>query len=303
MDKDDRIILLYGDIGNRLFDSIKAKHPNRALNCGVAEANMVSLAAGLESIGFRPVVYTISSFLYLKGLEQIKLDACYPNRSIIFVGTGGGLSYAGLGSTHHSLEDFAVLGSLPDIALFSPADNCELDIVLREALAHGGPTWIRLGKKGEPDVHLGLPEISGEWPLPPQEVTPRSASKATERIVMFSTGLLVHESMKAAARLDQIGLSVEVWSVPQLKPFPMSEITSIVGHSRYVFTVEEHVPIGGLHSLILGCLNSYPGTSVHSINSGDSFHSASGSVGNARKRKGLDSESIVTAISERVLSL
>lgn len=300
MDKDNRIVLLYGDIGNRLFDPIKVKFPSRVINCGVAEANMVSVAAGLESVGFRPVVYTISSFLYLKGLEQIKLDACYPNRSIVFVGTGGGLSYAGLGTTHHSLEDFAVLGSLPNIALFSPADNFELEIVFREALSHGGPAWIRLGKKGEPDIHPDLPESKGEWPLSPQQVTRKSSDKGTKRIVVFSTGLLVHESMKAAERLIEIGLSVEVWSVPQLKPFPENKVRGVAGQSRYVFAVEEHVPIGGLSSLILACFQSYSGPFVHSINSGDIFHSASGSVGNARRTKGLDSGEIFTTISERV---
>jgi transketolase len=302
MDSDDRVILLYGDIGNRLFDSIKAKYPSRALNCGVAEANMVSLAAGLESIGFRPVVYTISSFLYLKGLEQIKLDACYANRSIIFVGTGGGLSYAGLGATHHSLEDFAVLGSLPEIALFSPADNYELEIVLRHALNHGGPAWIRLGKKGEPDVHPASLEINEKWPLPPQQLTLKSTNKATDRITVFSTGLLVYESVKAADRLIHMGFSVEVWSVPQLKPFPASEIRAVVGQSRCVFTAEEHVPMGGLYSLVLSSLNSDFDHVVHSINSGDHFHSASGSAVSARKRRGLDSEGIFSTISGKLLA-
>lgn len=300
MDDDEKLILLYGDIGNRLFDSIKAKFPSRAMNCGVAEANMVSIAAGLASVGLRPIVYTISSFLYLKGLEQMKLDACYPNRSIIFVGTGGGLSYAGLGTTHHSLEDFCVLGSLPNMALFSPADRYELELVLSEALRLGGPAWIRLGKKGEPIVHAGAPKRSGKSPLTPELVTPAMSHRGHNRVVILATGLLVHECVEAAMKLRETGGAVEVWSIPQLKPFPEVEVRELLEDANCVITVEEHVPLGSLHSRVLACLNLKEGLEVHAINSGDFFHTAVGTSSEAKGALGLDASGIFDIIARRV---
>jgi transketolase len=152
MVKDDNVFLLYGDIGNRLFDQIKSDFPERIENAGVAEASMVGIAAGLSQAGYLPVCYTINSFLYLKALEQIKLDLAYPARKAVLVGTGGGLSYGSLGTSHHSIEDYAVLGSIPNLNLYSPADSVELELNLQDALANDGPSYLRIGKKGEREV-------------------------------------------------------------------------------------------------------------------------------------------------------
>ena len=110
-DKDERIVLLSGDIGNRLFDNFKRAHPQRFYNCGVAEANMTGVAAGLALCGLRPITYTIASFNIFRSLEQIKIDLCYQNLPVIVVGIGAGLSYASLGGTHHSCEDIAMMRS------------------------------------------------------------------------------------------------------------------------------------------------------------------------------------------------
>ena len=110
---DDTVTLLSGDIGNRLFDSFKEQNANRFFNCGVAEANMMGVAAGLATSGLRPVVYTITPFTTTRCLEQIKIDACYHNLPITIVGTGSGLAYASLGPTHHSCEDIGVLKAFP----------------------------------------------------------------------------------------------------------------------------------------------------------------------------------------------
>ena len=111
--RDERIVVLSGDIGNRLFDKFKNTYPDRFFNCGVAEANMVSLAAGLAIDGLRPFLYTITPFLTSRCYEQIKIDLCYHDLPVTLVGTGSGLSYAELGPTHHSLEDVAILRALP----------------------------------------------------------------------------------------------------------------------------------------------------------------------------------------------
>src|SRR5712691_8753697 len=147
---DTRVVLLSGDIGNKLFDKFKQQAGNRFLNCGVAEANMMSIAAGMALSGLRPVIYTITPFTTTRCFEQIRVDVCYHKAPVIIVGTGSGLSYADLGPTHHSCEDMAILRTRPGMTVLAPADSTELRLALRQALSLGGPVYMRIGKKGEP---------------------------------------------------------------------------------------------------------------------------------------------------------
>ncbi|NDB36303.1 MAG: transketolase, partial [Flavobacteriia bacterium] len=131
---DERIVLLSGDIGNRLFDEFKEVCPSRFYNCGVAEANMVGMAAGFAMQGFRPVCYTIAPFLTYRAMEQIRVDLGYHHLPVVLVGTGGGLAYASLGGTHHSCEELGMLRLIPGMTVAAPADAMELESVLDDAL-------------------------------------------------------------------------------------------------------------------------------------------------------------------------
>ena len=144
-----KLVLLSGDIGNRLFDEYKDIPNSNFLNCGVAEANMMGVAAGLAMSGLKPIVYTITPFTTTRCLEQIRVDVCYHNVPVIIIGTGSGLSYASLGPTHHSLEDFAIFRAVPNITILAPSDSVELKKCLNEALKMNTPVYIRIGKKGE----------------------------------------------------------------------------------------------------------------------------------------------------------
>jgi len=128
------VTLLSGDIGNRMFDRFKQVAPERFFNCGIAEANMMSVAAGMALSGMRPVVYTIAPFTTTRCLEQIRVGVAYHKAPVVIVGTGSGLSYSELGPTHHSLEDMAILRTLPGINVVAPADSNELVAQLQEAL-------------------------------------------------------------------------------------------------------------------------------------------------------------------------
>ena len=136
----------------QMFDEFKEFAPNRYINCGIAEANMMSLAAGMSLCGLRPFIYTITPFTTTRCLEQIKIGVAYHNSNVVIIGTGSGLSYAELGPTHHSLEDIAIIRSIPDIRILAPADPLELKSQLIETLSLKGPTYIRIGKKGEPNL-------------------------------------------------------------------------------------------------------------------------------------------------------
>jgi transketolase len=151
--RDGRVVVLSGDIGNRMFDRFKAACPDRFYNCGVAEAGMVSLAAGMASCGLRPFCYTIAPFMVYRALEQIRVDLCYHRQPVVIAGVGAGLCYAELGATHQSCEDLATMRSLPHMSVVCPGDPVEVELAVHAAIGCDGPTYLRLGKKGEPTVH------------------------------------------------------------------------------------------------------------------------------------------------------
>ena len=138
----------------RLFDTLKSQSRGKTIiNCGIAESNMMSVAAGLGLSGSKPIVYTITPFTTTRCLEQIKIGLAYHNSPVVIVGTGSGLSYASLGPTHHSLEDFAMIQSIPNMTILAPWDQSSVRKMTREAIKLNSPCYIRIGKKGEPDVY------------------------------------------------------------------------------------------------------------------------------------------------------
>ena len=137
-----KLVLLSGDIGNRLFDEYKDIPNSNFLNCGVAEDNMMGVAAGLAMSGLKPIVYTITPFTTTRCLEQIRVDVCYHNVPVIIIGTGSGLSYASLGPTHHSLEDFAIFRAVPNITILATSDSIELKKCMNEDLKMNTPVYI-----------------------------------------------------------------------------------------------------------------------------------------------------------------
>lgn len=299
MRSNPQIALVYGDIGNKLFDKVKDEFPTRTVNAGVAEANMISVASGLANSGLIPITYTISSFHYLKTLEQVKLDSSYGGNKIIMVGTGGGLSYAGLGTTHHSLEDVAVLGSIPELNIFLPADLAELDLVLERALGLGQSSWIRIGKKETHRIHSERLGDSSNLalPIPPQRLSTRSGQTPVD-VAILATGLCVKACLDAANMLSEKGLTCDVWSFPQVVPFPLISDQLEIWSALKIVVVEEHVEHGGLLTRVLHSAAQFGGAkNISGINAGTSFLKGLSEAESARLGLGLSSE----AIAERCL--
>src|SRR5262252_9087896 len=142
---DPRIVLLTGDHGYALFDEFRAACPGQYINAGVAEQNMVGVAAGLAKGGLRPVVYGLSAFVPVRVLEQIKIDVCYEELPVVFIGDGAGVVYSALGTSHQSTEDIATLRALPHLGILSPADGQEMTTCMALALAAPGPVYLRMG--------------------------------------------------------------------------------------------------------------------------------------------------------------
>ncbi len=235
--QDERIVLLSGDIGNRLFDEFKAKCPDRFYNCGVAEANMIGVAAGLALNGLRPVCYTIAPFITYRCLEQIRIDLCYHKVPVVVVGTGAGLAYASLGATHHSCEEVGMLRLLPDMTVLTPADEVEVRGLLRAAVQGEGPAYMRIGKKGEPVVHSA--------PLPALTVGQSVTMRSGKDLCLLASGVVLPLALAAAEQLAAEGCAAEVISFPTVKPLDETTLRRVFADYPVVATVEEHSLLGG----------------------------------------------------------
>lgn len=249
--QEERIVLLSGDIGNRLFDDFKAKFPDRFYNCGVAEANMVGVAAGLAASGYLPICYTIAPFVTYRCMEQIRVDVCYHNVPVVIVGTGGGLSYASLGATHHSCEELGMLRLLPNLTVLAPADSAEVRSCMRSLVNSPRPAYMRIGKKGEPQIHAHPPEFGPGKGLVLREGTD---------VWLLGSGTILSEVLGAAELLSAAGLSIGVASLPSLKPMDTPLLEHAFSNSNLVCTVEEHSKAGGVGGIVAEWLaeNSAP---------------------------------------------
>jgi len=287
------LVMLAGDIGNRLFDTFKEHHPARFYNCGVAEANMTGVAAGLAASGLRPITYTITPFNTVRCLEQIRLDVCYPDLPVIVVGTGSGLSYAGLGATHHSMEDIAVLRTLPNLHVVCPADPVEVRLALADALKLGRPTYIRLGKKGEPVIHAQPPDFKIG-----RGITVRDG----DDVALFSVGNMLATALESAAALAERGVSAQVISLHTVKPLDDELLREAFATKRVVAVLEEHALTGGAGSAVLewGNAQRVELGKLICIAGPDRFLSACGGQRQARALLGLTAADIVPRILERL---
>lgn len=286
--ENDRVVLLSGDIGNRLFDRTKAAAPNRVINAGIAEQNMMGVAAGMALSGFRPVVYTITPFTTYRCFEQIRVDVCYHEAPVVIVGTGSGLSYASLGPTHHSMEDVAVLRTLPGMTVFCPSCPLEVAAGLRAAVAHEGPVYIRLGKKGEPDLHDALPEISFG-----KAITMREGID----LCLIASGSVLGLALEAQRQLSDSGISARVENFHTIKPLDEGRLDELAQRFSVIIVIEEHGRIGGLYGAIAEWLAGKPGKplSLISIAADDRFLHEIGTQEYARNRFGISVEAIVCA--------
>ena len=290
-DVDKDIVLLSGDIGNRMFDKYKEIAPNRFLNCGIAEANMMSIASGMALHGLRPVVYTITPFTTVRCLEQIKIGVGYHEAPVVIVGTGSGLSYAELGPTHHSLDDLAVIRTIPGINVQAPCDSRELRSQLKEALSGKVPTYIRIGKKGEPDLG-GEKQRYG--------IGKAALLKDGHDLLIVGVGPILGEALAASTEASNHGYSVAVASLGGIKPLDAEFLRDMSGRFKYWMSLEEHGVTGGCGSSLLEWLaaEGINDVRLEIVGTPDSFIHELGNQEYTRRRLGLDSISLSQRCTE-----
>jgi transketolase len=290
--KREDIVLLSGDIGNRLFDKFKEVAPGRFFNCGVAEANMIGVAAGMAASGLKPVCYTIASFITYRVIEQIRLDLGYHHQNVVIVGTGAGLSYASLGSTHHSVEDMGMLRLIPGLAVLAPGDEMELRPALRAALDYPGPVYIRIGKKGEPVVHRSEPAVAIG-----KAVRLREGKEAW----ILALGNTLPMAMEAAAELQTRGINCGVASMGSLKPLDLDFLAEVFSSAKVVATLEEHSVLGGLGTAAAEWMAANPASTkaiLLTFGTPDQFLHQTTHQPSARAWAGLTTERIVQRIAD-----
>ena len=197
---------------------------------------MIGVAAGLALAGLRPVCYTITPFITYRCMEQIRVDVCYHHLPVMIVGTGAGLAYASLGATHHSCEEVGMLRLLPGMTVMAPADPMEVRGCLRAALAHPHPSYMRIGKKGEPAVHAAVPSL---------KVGSSVVMREGRDVALVVAGVLLPAALAAAELLAAKGISAEVVTSPTIKPLDTGLLARVFAQHRVVAALEEHSVLGG----------------------------------------------------------
>jgi len=287
----NEIILLSGDIGNRMFDSFKEIAPDRFINCGIAEANMMSLASGMALSGLRPVVYTITPFTTTRCLEQIKIGAAYHNAPVLIIGTGSGLSYSELGPTHHSFEDIAILRSIPNIRILAPSDSNELVAQIREALSLDGPTYIRIGKKGEPNIFHNTDNLG---------IGKANTIRKGRDFLLIGIGPIIQEGIVASEILSSHGIDLSVVSLGSISPLDTEFLKHQLKRDYKAWIVlEEHSIIGGLGSTVLDWLNEIHIENIpkiYKLGIKNEFINMLGKQEYVRKTLGIDSAGVCKLI-------
>lgn len=286
---DKNVILITGDLGFGVLDNFVKEFPAQFINAGVAEQNMTGIATGLALEGKTVFTYSICNFPTLRCLEQIRNDACYHQANVKIVAIGGGFCYGPLGISHHATEDLSIMRALPNITVVAPGDIVEAAAATRAVYNTSGTCYLRLGRGGGKRVHEG--DINFK------------IGKAIQLfdgddIALISTGGILGNAFKARERLDNIGLSVGLYSMHTLKPFDREIVEDIAERVKLIVTIEEHTLIGGLGGAVSEILAqmSQPRARLQMVGLPGCFSSIVGDQEYLRKVYGMSVEGIVEKV-------
>ncbi len=228
-------------VGSSKLGGFKSKWPERLVNVGIAEQNMVGVGAGLANGGLLPFVCGASCFLTGRSLEQVKADIAYSNANVKLVGISSGMAYGELGPTHHSIEDFAWTRVLPNLPVIAPCDSIETAAAVEWAAAYEGPVFLRLSRVGVPDL------------LPPGhqfELGKVNLLRDGDAVTLIANGTLTHRMMKAAEILAAEGIEARVLNMATVRPIDVAAVVAAARETGAIVTAEEHSTFGGLGSAI-----------------------------------------------------
>lgn len=237
-------------------------YPERHFNAGVAEQNMLSVAAGMSIEGFIPFATSFGMFLTTRGGDQLRNSICYPKANVKVAATHCGISTGGDGASHQINEDLAICRSFPNLTILVPGDYEEAKQATIAAAYFKGPVYIRYGRDSYPIV----PEIHGKF-----EIGKSKTLRDGTDLTIFTTGIMVSEGLKASDTLKEKGISARVVHLPTIKPLDEEVIIKAAQETKFLVTVEEHSIIGGLGEAVSGVTATHHPTKVHRIGVNDEY--------------------------------
>ncbi len=276
-EKDKDIVLITPDMGFSVLELFFEKFPERSINCGIAEQNAVSLAAGLALAGKKPYAYTIIPFLVERAFEQVRLDVCYMNTNVKLIGIGAGFTYGTAGATHHAIEDIALMRALPNMTVCCPGDNNEAEQIVRKSIEYAGPMYIRIGRHNR-----------GIFNNENLEIGKASLIEEGEDIAIISTSNMLPDAAYYGRQLKEQGRKPYLISMHTIKPLDKEIITDLINKGVEIQTMEEHSIIGGLGSAVAEVIaESGKGVKFKRIGVPDEFSHYIGSQKYIKKQFGL----------------
>ena len=280
----DDIIVLDADLAGATKTGIfKKAYPERHFDCGIAEANMIDVSAGLSTMGFVPFCSTFAMFAAGRAFEQVRNTIGYPHLNVKICATHGGISVGEDGASHQCCEDFALMRSIPGMVVMSPADDVEARAAVEAAYAYEGPVYIRFGRAAVPVVH---DEEGFSFAIGKAEVL-RDGKDAA----IVATGLMVAEALAAAEQLSAQGVSARVINVCTIKPLDEETILAAARECGRIVTCEEHSVIGGLGEAVCSLVSEKCPVPVRRIGVNDEF-GHSGPAAELLREFGLSAEHV-----------
>lgn len=294
MKENEKIVSILVDSGTDEYDLVRRDMPDRLVECGIAEANAIGIAAGMASCGLIPIVYGMGAFLAYRAFEFIRNDVCIQNRNVKIIGSGGGIGYNNLGPTHHTTEDIAVMTALPNMCVLAPSTPLEVAPVIQEAVNYYGPVYVRFGKAYEEEVFSTSPVF---------EIGKASVLCEGTDVSIIVTGSMIADVVKSAELLAEDNINVQIINMTTLKPIDKSAIIQAAQSTGRILVVEEHNYFGGLRSLVADVV-AENGLSVvfQSIGFQDEYCFEYGWRQEIRKKYGISVEAIVNKVREMMRS-
>lgn len=235
------VALIVGDLGYSVVEAFAEEFPDRFINAGVAEQNMTGLAAGMASEGYHVFTYSIANFPSFRCAEQIRNDVAYHKLPVTIVSVGGGLAYGALGYSHHAVQDYALMRTLPNMLIAAPGDPLEVRSCIRYLVKNPGPSYLRLGKAGEPNFHSKEPEVApGRW---------LKVRDGVSRRAILSTGAGLQIAMEWCLLSEYADCSV--YSIPLWSMADKERQVKTLREFDEVLTIEDHLLDGGFGSWLL----------------------------------------------------
>lgn len=285
---DRNIELVTGDLGFGVLKPFWEAVPDQFINAGIAEQNMTSMAAGMALEGKTVFTYSIGNFPSLRCLEQIRNDCAYYGANVKIICIGGGFAYGALGMSHHATEDLAVMRSLPNVAVFAPADKVEAAAIAKAVVEYPGVCYIRLGRGGEPVARDKIDGFRIGEAIPVQQGT---------RVAIFSTGDIYGEVAAAREILAYSGITPTIYTFPTVKPLDARTVRACAQSHELIVTCEEHNIVGGLGTAVAEALAETPAQArLIRVGINDSYCKTVGSQSHLREQYGLSGRQIAQRI-------